>query len=103
MGLIDFPDPIGMFEGAKNAGLEREAANSLVSAAYSAWISAMWRSGTAKWVSFAGEGQAFKDAATSVYLSLSRLEAKNFLTLTVPTDMLDADNLSRFQTEEKIK
>lgn len=103
MGLIDFPDPVGMFEGGKTAGLEREVINSVVSAAYSAWISAMWRSGSAKWASFSGEGQALKDAATAVYLSLSNLEAKGFLSLTVPTDMLTADNLSRFQTEEKTK
>ena len=92
-----------MFEGAKNAGLERDIAQALVSAAYSASISAMWRSGSAKWVLITGEGQALKDAATAMYLSLRELEKKNFLTLTVPKDLLDADNLSRFQTEEKIK
>jgi hypothetical protein len=100
MGLIDFPDPVSMFEGAKNAGLEREVANSFVSAAYSAWISAMWRSGSAKWAQFTGEGPALKDAATSVYLTLTGLETKNFLRLTVPLDLLDADNLSKFRTEQ---
>jgi hypothetical protein len=59
----------------------------------------MWRSGSAKWVVITGEGQALKDAATAVYLSLRDLERKGFLTLTVPKDLLDADNLSRFQTE----
>jgi hypothetical protein len=44
-----------------------------------------------------------QDAATAAYLSLEALEAKNFLTLTVPTDMLDAANVSRFQTSFKIK
>jgi hypothetical protein len=99
MGFIDLPDPISIFEGAATAKLEREIANSMVSAAYSAWISAMWRSGSAKWVVITGEGQALKDAATAVYLSLRDLERKGFLTLTVPKDLLDADNLSRFQTE----
>jgi hypothetical protein len=103
MGLIDFPDPVAMFEGGKTAGLEREIVNSLVSAAYSAWITAMWRSGAAKWALWAGEGQAMKDAATATYLSLRELEQKNFLTLTVPSDLLAPDNLSRFQTEQKIK
>lgn len=103
MGLIDFPDPVSMFEGAKNASLEREVVNSIISGAYSAWISAMWRSGSAKWVQITGEGQALKDAATAMYLSLRELEKKGFLSLTVPKDLLDADNLSRFQTEEKIK
>jgi len=103
MGLIDFPDPISMFEGAAQAKLEREVINSFVSAAYSTWITSMWRSGDSKWAVFTGEGQALKDAATAAYLSLSNLEAKNFLTLTVPQDMLKADNLSRFQTEYHTK
>jgi hypothetical protein len=103
MGFIDLPDPVSMFEGAKNAGLERDIARSLVSAAYSAWITFMWRSGSAKWVQITGEGQALKDAATAAYLSLRELEKKNFLALTVPQDLLSADNLSRFQTEEKIQ
>jgi hypothetical protein len=103
MGLIDFPDPVSMFEGAKTAGLEREVINSMMSAAYSAWITGMWQSGSAKWATFTGEGQAMKDAASSAYLSLSGLEAKGFLRLTVPKDLLDADNLSRFQSEEKTK
>lgn len=92
-----------MFEGAQNAKLEREVVNSIISGAYSAWISAMWRSGEAKWVQITGEGQALKDAATAMYLSLRDLEQKNFLTLTVPKDLLDADNLSRFQTERQEK
>jgi hypothetical protein len=103
MGLLSLPDPVSILESAKTAGLEREVINSLVSASYSAWISAMWRSGSAKWVQITGEGQALKDAATAMYLSLRELEKKNFLSLTVPKDLLDADNLSRFQTEEKTK
>jgi hypothetical protein len=103
MGLLDFPDPVAMFEGAANAKLEREVVNSLVSAAYSAWISAMWRSGGAKWAQWTGEGQAMKDAATEMYLSLATLEKKGFLSLTVPKELLGADNLSRFQTEFQSK
>jgi hypothetical protein len=99
MGLITIPDPVSMFEGAKMAGLEREIVNALVSAAYSAWITAMWRSGSAKWALWAGEGQAMKDAATAMYLSLTSLEAKNFLSLTVPQDLLDPANMSKFQTQ----
>ena len=103
MGLIDFPDPVSMFEGAKTAGLEREVANALVSTAYSAWISFVWRSGVTKWANWTGEDQAMKDAATAMYLSLSGLEKKGFLCLTVPQDMLSADNLARFITEFKTK
>lgn len=102
-GLFSIPDPVSMFESAKNAGLERETANAFVSATLSATISGMWRSGSAKWADWTGEGQALKDAATAMYLSLSELEAKNFLTLTVPVDLRDPDNLSRFQTESKEK
>ncbi len=103
MGLIDFPDPVSMFEGAATAKLEREVVNSVMSAAYSAWISFVWRSGAAKWADWTGEGQAMKDAATAMYLSLRDLEDKKFLTLTVPQDLLDPNNLARFQTEEKTK
>jgi len=103
VGLIDFPDPISMFEGAATAKLEREVINSFVSAAYSTWITSMWRSGDAKWATFTGEGQALKDAATAMYLSLTDLQAKNFLSLTVPTDMLTADNLSKFETRKMTK
>jgi hypothetical protein len=103
MGLVDFPDPVSMFEGAKTAGLEREVINALMSAAYSAWITFLWETGDAKWIDWAGEGQALKKAATTAYLSLAALQEKKFLTLTVPKDLLDADNLSQFQTQEKTK
>lgn len=103
MSLIDIPDPVSIFESARTSGLEREVINSLVSASYSATISAMWRSGSAKWATFTGEGQALKDAATAMYLSLRSLEGKGFLALSVPQDLLVADNLSRFETILKEK
>jgi hypothetical protein len=103
MDFLNLPDPVSMLEAAANGKLEREIVNSIASAAYSAWISAMWRSGSAKWALFAGEGQALKDAATAVYLSLRDLEQKNFLVLTVPKDLTDPDNLNRFITQEKKK
>jgi hypothetical protein len=103
MGLLDFPDPVSILEGVKNANLERETASALISSLYSAWISFVWRSGSAKWADWSGEGQAMKDAATAMYLSLEPLQKKDFLSLTVPTDLLDADNLTKFQTQEKTK
>jgi hypothetical protein len=103
MGFIDLPDPVSMFQSAKTAGLERKEINALVSAAYSATISFLWRSGSAKWAVWTGEGQGMRDAATSMYLALSSLESKNFLTLTVPKDLLDPSNLSKFQTESQEK
>jgi len=63
----------------------------------------LWRSGSAKWALWAGEGKALQDAATAMFLSLEALQKKGFLTLTVPTDMLEASNLSHFQTQEKTK
>jgi hypothetical protein len=103
MGLFEIPDPVSMFESAKNAGLEREIANAFVSASLSAAIAGMWRSGSAKWADWTGEGQALKDAATVMYLSLEQQLKPGFLTLTVPQDMLEANNLARFQTEFKEK
>lgn len=103
MGLFQIPDPVSMFESAKNAGLEREIAQALVSATVSAAIAGMWRSGSAKWADWTGEGQALKDAATVMYLTLEKQLKPGFLALTVPKDLLDPNNLSRFQTEEKTK
>lgn len=101
MALLSFPDPVAWIQGAKNGTIEREAANAFLSMLYSAQITFLWRSGSAKWATFTGEGQALKDAATAMYLSLESLEKKNFLALTVPKDLLDSDNLSRFQTSSK--
>lgn len=101
MGLLEFPDPVSWYEGAKTSGLERDEMNAFASMVYSAQITFLWRSGSSKWAQWIGEGKALQDAATAMYLSLSTLEKKNFLTLTVPQDLLAADNLSKFQTERK--
>ena len=103
MGLFEIPDPVSMFESAKNAGLEREIANAFVSASLSATITRMWRSGSAKWADWTGEGQALKDAATALYLTLSQQLQPGFLTLTVPQDLLEPNNLAKFQTMYKEK
>ncbi len=103
MALFELPNPVSMFESAKNAGLERDVANAFVSSSISATIAAMWRSGSAKWADWTGEGQALKDAATVMYLTLENMLKPGFLVLTVPKDLLDANNLSRFQSEFKEK
>jgi hypothetical protein len=103
MGLFTIPDPVSMFESAKNAGLERDIATALVSASVSAAITGMWRSGSSKWADWTGEGQALKDAATVMYLTLKQELKPGFLVLTVPEDLLDPNNLSRFETELKEK
>lgn len=103
MGLVDFPDPGAIFNSFKNGSMERETFNSLLSAMYSSYISAMWAEGAGKWAILSGAGQGLKDAATATYISLRALEKKGFLVLTVPKDLLDPNNLARFQTEEKTK
>src|SRR2546425_1094239 len=103
MNLLEFPNVVGYYESAKNAGLEREEINAVVSMVYSSWISFMWRSGTAKWALWAGEGKALQDAATAAYLSLEVLERKGFLTLTVPSDLLDAANVKKVTRDGKSK
>jgi hypothetical protein len=99
MSLFQIPDPVSIYESAKTSGLERQAADAFVSALYSAEISFLWRLGSKNWF---GLGQACQDMATAQYLTLSKSETKGFLKLTVPTDMLEADNLSKFQTEWKV-
>lgn len=103
MPLLEFPNPVAWYESGKNAGLERDQINAFASMAYSAQISFLWRSGESKWAQWVGEGKAMQDAATAIYLSLQNLQKTGFLTLTVPKDLLDADNLSRFQTSSKEK
>ena len=103
MGIIDFPDPGAIFNSFKTGAMEREAFNAILSAMYSSYISGLWAEGCGKWAVWSGAGQGLKDAATATYLSLRELERKGFLTLTIPSDILKPENLSRFQTEEVTK
>lgn len=97
MGLLDFPNPSDWIQSAKNGGMEREAANTVLSSVYSFWITGMYTLGQRKYFSF------LADAASAMYVSLSTLEKKDLLALTVPSAMLDAKNLSRFVTVTKTK
>lgn len=104
MGLFTIPDPVSMFESAANAKLERKEAVALISATISASITGMWSSGAAKWAIWSDEAQALKDAATVAFLTLREREIDGTpLTLTVPKELLDPNNLARFQTESKGK
>jgi hypothetical protein len=67
--------------------------NALLSAYFSGLITFLWSLGQKPFLSFCA------DAATAMYLSLNKLEKKGFLSLTIPSGMLTAKNLSRFQTE----
>lgn len=91
-GLIDFPSPVDWFESAKSAGLERQEAVTVLSAVYSFWITAMWSLGQKKWFWF------LADAASAMYQTLAQLQKNGKLDLTVPTEMLEPKNLSRFTT-----
>jgi hypothetical protein len=102
VAIFEFPNPGDWVNSFKMGSLEREAANAAMSAAYSSYISGMWSEGNSKIFASLGAGQGLKDAATAAYLSLNVLEAKGFLTLTVPKELLDANNLSRFQTERRV-
>lgn len=97
MGVIDFPDPVSWLESAKSAGMERDAANTVLSAAYSFWVTGMWSLGQSRFFWF------LRDAATAMYISLAQLEKKGLLALTVPTALLENANVSRFQTTEVTK
>lgn len=98
MALFNIPDPVSIYESAVTAKLEREEADAFVSALYSSEISFLWRLGSK---SLFGLGAALQDMATAQYLTLSQSQTKGFLKLTVPKDLLNPDNLSRFQTEYK--
>lgn len=97
MGFLDFPNPSDWIESAKNGGFEREAANTVLSAVYSFWVTGMWSLGQSRFFWF------LRDAATAMYISLAQLEKKGLLALTVPTALLENANVSRFQTTEAVK
>ncbi len=100
MSLIDFPNPMQWIASAKDDNQKRELINATMSALYSAQITLLWETGRKKlW----GEGQALQRTAVSMYLTLSTLEQKGLIVLTVPKDLLDPNVLSLFQTEAKTK
>jgi hypothetical protein len=96
MGLIDFPNPSSWITSIRDDDQKRETINAVTSAAYSAWISFLWRTGQRNLFGF---GPAIRDAAVSTYLSLHALEKKGFLTLALPKDLVASDVVSKFQTE----
>lgn len=100
MGLIDFPNPVEWITGAKDDTEKRALINATMSALYSAQITFLWETGKAaknRW--WGSEGPALQRTAVSMYLTLSVLEQKGLIALTVPKDLLDPNVLSQFQTE----
>lgn len=96
--MFGIPDPLSDILANK---LEKELAKTLLSTTYSSTITALWSGGSSKLAAWLGLNRAERDAATSMYLSLQPMVEKGDLVLTVPKDLLAADNLARFQTELK--
>ena len=104
MNPADFITAIGgIIQQVATGKLEREIGNALASTLATLLITHLWYQGAAmKW--WQSEGEAFKNDAVAAYLTLSKLEAKGFLTITAPQEMLaDGNRLARFQTEWKAK
>ncbi len=96
MSLLNFPNPMEWISSVKDDNQKRALINATMSALYSAQITLLWETGRRKlW----GEGTALQRTATSMYLTLTVLEKKGLIVLTVHKDLLDANNLSQFQTE----
>jgi hypothetical protein len=93
MGLFSIPDPVSMFESAKDAQLGRQEVGVFVSASYSFLISSLWRAGAGRLLVWLGLGKALQDGATAMYLALQQEMKPGFLVLTVPKDMLTAANV----------
>lgn len=82
-------------------GLEKEVWKDIASAAFSGYISGLWAGKQSKVSAILGLGQAERDIATSTWLALQPMVERGELVLTVPKELLDPDNLARFQTQEK--
>jgi hypothetical protein len=96
--MFGIPDPLSDILANK---MEKEIVKVVMSTAYSASISGMWSTGGGKLAQWLGVGQGERDAATATYLSLQPMVERGDLVLTVPKEMLEPNNLARFQTEEK--
>lgn len=98
--MFDLPNPIGMYEQAKNAGLAREIVEDVLSQAYSDYLTTRW---TWRTLPIIGNGIGEGAIATLVSLRNSQLYEEGKIRLTVPKSMLDPDLLSKYQTEYKEK
>ncbi len=96
--MFGLPDPLADILGNK---LEKNIAKTLLSATYSASITGLWSSKQSRLAQWLGIGQADRDVATSIYLSLQPMVESGDIVLTVPRELLDPNNLARFQSELK--
>lgn len=103
MGIFQIPDPVSMVNSYKDGSLERQTAEAFASVILSNYITGLWAQGSSTLFGWFGEGQAARDMATVAYLSLTSKKELPWLVLTVPKDLLSADNLSRFQSQFQSK
>jgi|SRR5690348_1814232 len=93
---ISPPNPVSWFESYANGKIERDITKAVLSTIYSNYITLLFETGRKKlW----GEGAALQATARATYLCLQPLVNKGLLALTVPQDLLDADAMSKFQSE----
>ena len=89
-----------LYNSVKNGQLERETADAIVSAAFSALINLLWNQKKSKLVLWAGEDEAMQAAATSMFKVLQTMETKSFLRLAVDNDLLLPANLDKYKLVE---
>lgn len=94
--MFDLPDPVGMFEQAKNAGLEREIALDALSDAWSSFLNLLYGCRKIPIIGAALENQAYGTLAS---IRNNKLFIEGKLRITVNKELWDPDRLEQFQGE----
>lgn len=97
----------GLFTGPVDAVLEigddklkQQAIKSVLSAGYSAAITSLFETGRKNLM---GEGHALQQTARSIWLSLQPMVENKLLSLAVPLDLLDKNEMAKFESEYNTK
>ncbi|HLI02750.1 MAG TPA: hypothetical protein VFC10_07385 [Terriglobia bacterium] len=90
-----FTGPVDALLHVGDDKLQRQAMKSVLSAGYSAAITALFETGRK---GLLGEGHALQQTARALWLSLQPMVESGLLDLSVPQDLLNPDELARFQT-----
>jgi len=94
--MFDLPDPVSMFETAKNAGLERKVALDFIGNAYSSYLNLLYGCRKIPLIGPALENQAYGTLAS---IKNNKLFTDGELRITVNTELWNPDRLSKFQGE----
>lgn len=94
--MFDLPDPVSMFESAKNAGLERKAALDFVGNTYSSFLNLLW--GLRK-IPLLGPGFREQALGTLASIKNNKLFQDGQLRITVRKEMWNPDLLAQYQGE----